>query len=90
MSKSIKSKKTVENKQQNPSSKGLTAKQIVKRHMRNKNAIITEDDMKNVKIDSSLPPDKAHEPLPIPSETERPKDADKDNKMETPWDIINE
>ena len=71
-------------------SKGLTAKQIVKRHIRVKDDIITEDDMKNVRIDHSLPKDKAHQPLPISADTERPKDEDKDNKTTTPWDVISE
>lgn len=88
MNKSIKSKKTVENIQQKPSSKSLSAKQIVKRHMEDKNALITEDDMKNVKIDSSLPSE--DDPLLFPLETERPKDAVKDKETTTPWDIINE
>ena len=73
-----------------PSSKGLTAEQIVRRKVRDKNTKITEDDMKNVRIDSSLPEDEAHQPLPIPSKSERPKDEDKDNKMSTPWDVISE
>ena len=82
--------KTVENIRQNSFSKDLTARQIVNRHIQGKNDIITEDDMRNVKIDLSLPKDKAHQPLPISVDTERPKDADKDNKITTPWDIINE
>jgi len=75
---------------QKPTSKGLTAKQIVKRHILDEKDIITEDDMTNVKIDSSLPRDKAHQPLPISADTERPKDEDKDNKTATPWDVISE
>ena len=73
-----------------PSSKGLTAKQIVKRHIKDKNDVITEDDMTNVRIVSSLPKDKAHQPLPISAKSERPKDEDKDNKIATPWDVISE
>ena len=46
--------------------------------------------MKNVKIDSSLPKDKEHQPLPISADSERPKDEDKDNKRTTPWDVISE
>ena len=75
---------------QKNSSKGLTAKQIVKRHILDENDVITEDDMTNVKIVSSLPKDKAHQPLSISADTERPKDEDKDNKTATPWDVISE
>lgn len=76
-------------KNQKKSSTGLTTKQIVNRHIQNKNDKITEDDMMNVKIDSSLPKDAAHQPLPISADTERPKDEDKDHKITTPWDVIN-
>lgn len=82
-------KKTEMNTGKNPSSKGLTAKQIVNRHIQNKNDKITEHDMMNVKIDSSLPKDKAHQPLDITADNERPKDEDKDHKFTTPWDVIN-
>ena len=85
-----KNKKTEVSASKYPSSKGLTAKQIVNRHIQNKNDIITEADMMNVTIDSSLPKDKAHQPLSITADTERPKDADKDNKITTPWDVISE
>jgi hypothetical protein len=82
-------KETSEKKvQKKPLSKGLTAKQIVDRHIQNKDDVITEDDIRNVKIDSSLPADQAHEPLEISNDTERPKDEDKDNKTITPWDVI--
>jgi hypothetical protein len=69
--------------------KGLTATEIVRKKLREKNSTITEEDMKHVRIDTSLPSDKAHEPLPIENDPERPKDEDKDNKMTTPWDVIN-
>jgi hypothetical protein len=85
-----KNKKTEVKVDKKPASKGLTAKQIVKRHIQNKNDKITEDDIKNVNIDHSLPKDKAHQPLPISPDTERPKDEDKDNNRATPWDVISE
>ncbi len=88
MAKSVKNKKPTENIPQK-SSKGLTAKQIVTRHVQNEDDIITADDMKNVKIDLSLPRDKAHKPLPISADNERPKDEEKDHNTSTPWDVIN-
>lgn len=89
MNKPPKKEKPANKVQKKSSSKVLTAKQIVKRHIQDENDIITEDDMTNVKIDSSLPKDKAHQPLPITADTERPKDEDKDNTTTTPWDVIN-
>jgi len=76
--------------QKKTSPEGLTPKQIVKRHIENKNDVITEDDIKNVKLDSSLQGDEAHQPLEFPADTDRPKDEDKDNKRSTPWDVISE
>jgi hypothetical protein len=71
-------------------SHGKTAKEIVKRHLSDKEDKITTEDFENLKIDLSLPKDKAHEPLPIKKDKERPKDADKDNTITTPWDVISE
>ncbi len=67
-----------------------TAREVVNRHLSNENDKITEDDFKNLKIDLSLPKDKAHAPLPIKEGKERPKDGDKDNTITTPWDVISE
>ena len=70
--------------------KGQTAKEIVKRHLSDENDKITEDDMKHVRIDLSIPKDKAHQPLKIKKGKERPKDEEKDNSTLTPWDVISE
>ena len=71
-------------------SKGKTAKEIVKRHLSDKDDKITEDDLKHLKIDLSIPKDKAHQPLKIKRGKERPKDEEKDNTTLTPWDVISE
>lgn len=71
-------------------SKKKTAKEIVKRHLSNKHDKITDDDFKNLKIDLSVPKDKAHEPLRIKKGKQRPKDVEKDNTITTPWDVISE
>ena len=71
-------------------SNGKTAKEIVKRHLSDEDDKITNADFENLKIDLSLPKDKAHEPLPIKNDKERPKDSDKDNTITTPWDVISE
>jgi hypothetical protein len=67
-----------------------TASEIVKRHLSDKDDKITNEDFENLRIDLSLPKDKAHEPLPIKNDKERPKDEDKDNTIITPWDVISE
>jgi len=85
MSKSVSTKPA-----KNSTTKQLTAKQIVNRHMKIKDDVITDEDMINVKIDASVPKDKAHKPLPISSSKKRPKDEDKDPTIVTPWDVINE
>lgn len=71
-------------------SKNKTAKEIVKRHLSNQHDKITDDDFKNLKIDLSIPKDRAHEPLPIKEGKERPKDVEKDNTITIPWDVISE
>jgi len=86
-----KGEKNTENKnKREQKTHGKTAKEIVKRHLSNKDDKITNEDLENLKIDLSLPKDKAHEPLPIKNDKERPKDADKDNTITTPWDVISE
>ena len=70
--------------------KNKTAKEIVKRHLSDRHDKITDDDLRNLKIDLSIPEDKAHEPLPIKKGKDRPKDVEKDNTIITPWDVINE
>ena len=70
--------------------RGKTANEIVKRHLSDQDDKITKEDLENLRIDLSLPKDKAHEPLPIKNDKERPKDADKDNTITTPWDVISE
>ena len=69
---------------------GKTAKEVVNRHLSDKNDKITKEDFETLKIDLSLPKDRAGQPLPIKRGKARPKDADKDNTVTTPWDVISE
>lgn len=69
--------------------KGLTAKELVDRHISDKNDVITEEEFKNLVIDVDITSDVAHEPLDISVDPDRPKDEDKDPKIATPWDVIN-
>ena len=88
---SVKGEKNTENKNRSkPNKHGKTAKEIVKRHLSNKNDKITKEDLETLKIDLSLPKGRANEPLAIEPGKERPKDADKDNTITTPWDVISE
>jgi hypothetical protein len=81
-------KNTENNNKRKRKTNGKTVKEIVKRHLSDKDDKITVADFENLKIDLSLPKDKAHEPLPIKNDKERPRDADKDNTITTPWDVI--
>jgi len=86
-----KGEKNTENKNSPKQKKhDKTANEIVRRHLSDKDDKITNDDFENLRIDLSLPKDKAHKPLPIKDDKERPKDADKDNRITTPWDVISE
>jgi hypothetical protein len=69
---------------------GKTANQLMHKHLNDEKDVISEEDFKNLKLDLELPADAAHQPLEITEEKNRPKDEDKDPKMLTPWDIINE
>ena len=83
-----KENKTVEITSQSSSrSTKKTAKEIVKRHLKDKHDIITEEDMQNIQIETGL---NGEEPLAISNKTNRPKDEDKDALYTTPWDTISE
>ncbi|MDQ6609778.1 MAG: hypothetical protein M3Y85_08160 [Bacteroidota bacterium] len=63
---------------------------IVRRHLENKNDTITEDDIRNVRIGMTPPPDELTE-----NATEQLLDKNDDLKEQsdnpvTPWDTINE
>ena len=85
MGKKKQSDKPVEKTTRKPSSGGKTTEELTKRHMKDKNDKITDEDIRSIRIDTSVNED---EPLDIPKE--HPHDVDKDNKKATPWDIISE
>jgi hypothetical protein len=87
----VKGEKNTENNNASKRIKpGKTAKEIVKRHLSDENDKITQEDFETLKIDLSLPKDRASKPLKIQPGKKRPKDADKDNSIATPWDVISE
>jgi len=69
---------------------GKTPKQVMNKHIRDKNDIITEEDFKNLNISIDVFNDTAEQPLEIPDDNERPKDEDKDPAVVTPWDVISQ
>ncbi len=81
-------KKSVEKTPQKSQTVGKTTQQIMTKHIQDENDVISDEDFKNLKLDLELPTDKAHQPLEISNDTERPKDEDKDPKVMTPWDLI--
>ncbi len=88
-SKSEKKEKLVEKIPQLSTSKGKTTQQIMNKHIQDEHDVITDEDFKNLRLDMELPSDKAHQPLEISNDPDRPKDEDKDPKVLTPWDLIN-
>ena len=70
------------------SSTGKTTKQIMKRHMKDKNDVITDEEFRNLNINPDIAKDTAYQPLQIADDKERPKDEDKDPAIIVPWDLI--
>jgi hypothetical protein len=97
MSKSLKSysesegeKNQVNGITQKSHSTGKTTGQIMRRHIQDKNDVITEEDFRNLNTGPHISNDSAYQPLQISDNTERPKDEDKDPKILIPWDIISQ
>ena len=70
--------------------KRLTPAERVRRHVQDKNDIITEDDLRDLETGTSVPTEPGNEPLPIPDDKNRPKDEDKNHRYTTPWDVLDE
>ena len=83
-------KETARQNLQKSGKKGKTPKQVVRKHIRDKNDVITEEDFKNLDISVDISNDTAQEVLEIPDDKKRPKDEDKDPKVVTPWNVISE
>jgi len=71
-------------------STGKTTEQIMRRHIRDRNDVITEEDFRNLNTGPDISDNPTYQPLQIPIGTERPKDEDKDPKILIPWDIISQ
>ena len=86
-------KKNVDKIPQTPAKrtrKTKTAKQLVSTHLKDENHVITDEDLKSIKIETTVDSDTAHQVLDIKSDDERPKDEDKDHRFKTPWDVIDQ
>jgi hypothetical protein len=83
-------RQTEETNPQQSRTVGKTSKQLMDKHLSDEKDVISEEDFKNLELDLELPADEAHQPLEITEDKNRPKDEDKDPKMITPWNIINE
>ena len=90
LTEAVKEKGAVSQIHQPTSHTGKTPKQIMSKHIRDKNDVITDEDFKNVNISIEIPNDTSHKLLEIPVDHERPKDEDKDPSIGTPWNLISE
>ncbi len=70
--------------------KGKTIEELKNKHMKDKNNIITEEDIGALDLSLENPDTSTSHTPDIPDDTERPKDEDKDPKVITPWDVIKE
>lgn len=80
-------KKPAKKKAQSTGLKGRTAQQVMAKHIRDKNDVISEEDFENLIIGADVI-DTTHQPLEITDDSERPKDEDKDPDIITPWDLV--
>ena len=86
--KNVSDKKETGQKPEKPRSKGKTASEIMGRHIRDKNDIITQEEFNELNLDTDAPGNKSGQPTVIPKNRNRPKDEDKDPETLTPWDVI--
>jgi hypothetical protein len=68
-------------------SKRKTIQELTKEHIQNEDHKITDEDFKNVVMETEIPEEKI-DALDLPDNDERPHDEDKDHKITTPWDVI--
>ncbi|MEO6611715.1 MAG: hypothetical protein ABIT05_02240 [Chitinophagaceae bacterium] len=71
-----------------PGSKGKTASEIMSSHISDKNHIITDEEFKELNLDTEAPGNKSGEATIISRKHNRPKDEDKDPETLTPWDVL--
>jgi len=88
------SKQPIEKKEEKKTpqkrSKGKTVKQLKDLHLKDKNHVFTTEEIKNVDLELNNPDTSTSHTPEIPNDTERPKDEDKDEKIITPWNLVDE
>ena len=67
-----------------------TVKQLKDLHLKDKNHVITNEEIKNLDLNLNNPETETSHTPNIPNTRKRPKDEDKDEKTITPWDIVKE
>lgn len=67
--------------------KGKTPKELMRKHISNKEDIITHEEFANMEIGIAMELSD-EKPLDLPENKDRPKDEDKDPGILTPWDVI--
>jgi hypothetical protein len=82
-----KTPKPVEKTARTRVTRGKTTEELRRKHLKDKKHKITDEEIRSIRIDTHVDRGDAVE---LPEGTERPKDADKDNRMTTPWDVISE
>lgn len=68
--------------------KNKSIEKLKEKHMKDKNDIITEEDIGALELSLDHPDTTTSHTPDIPNDKNRPKDEDKDPKIITPWDAI--
>ena len=88
-----KKKKLTEPKENKPdpkTKKTKTVKALRDRHLKNKDHVITDQDLQDLDLELGHPDRSSTHTPELPSKSQRPKDEDKDPKRVTPWDLIDD
>lgn len=85
MAKNNKDKKTLEKTPSKKKSKGMTTQELTHKHLKDSKHTITDDEIRNIDIQLDVD---TGEPLDIPDSDVRPHDIDKDHRIKTPWDVM--
>jgi hypothetical protein len=72
------------------SKKKITIKQLRDKHMKDKNHVITDDEINALDLETNAPDRSSSHTPEIENTEDRPKDEDKDKKMVTPWDVLDQ
>ena len=68
--------------------KGKTPKELMHKHLLDKDDVISEEDFRNMEIGADIDKTGEQQELELPDNKNRPRDEDKDPSITTPWDVI--